>query len=77
MNTTRAKFKVANISHDASGSARIILHPVYTGSKENETFWKYTPAGFIDITITNPDAITVFEIDKEYYVDFTPAVQSE
>jgi hypothetical protein len=67
----RAKFKVTSVTPDESGSGRVILHPVYSGSKENETFWKYTPAGYIDLTITNPGAINQFEIDKEYYVDFS------
>lgn len=41
---------------------------VTSGSKENETFWRYTPSGSIELAALRED---LFEIGKEYYVDFT------
>jgi hypothetical protein len=66
--SVRAKFR-CNGNKDGSVS----LQAVTTGSEENKTFWKYTPAGSISLSITNPDAVNQFEAGKEYYVDFTPA----
>lgn len=51
----------------------VTMQPVFSGSEENKTFWKYTPGGSITLSITNPDAVNQFEVGKEYYVDFTPA----
>lgn len=69
MKKIRAKFEVVN-TEDKGDSTVVTLMPVISGSKENESFWKNTPAGYISLTITNPDA--VFE-SGEYYVDFTKA----
>lgn len=41
--------------------------------KENARFAKATPWGDIRMGIDNPVALEQFEINKEYYVDFTPA----
>jgi hypothetical protein len=42
---------------------------------ENARFTKATPWGQIKLGIDNPAALERFEVGKEYYVDFTPAVQ--
>jgi hypothetical protein len=39
----------------------------------NEEWSKYTPAGKLEMTITNPDAISQFKVGEYYFVDFTPA----
>lgn len=41
--------------------------------KENARFTKATPWGQIKLGIDNPDALSQFEVGKQYYVDFTPA----
>lgn len=72
----RAKFVVQVGSkkvHESDGCGTVHLLPVYSGSKENDEFFKYTPGGQIDLTIMNPNAMAQFEEGKEYYVDFTPA----
>lgn len=51
----------------------IAFNPVYSGSKENESFFRATPGGQIMLNIVNEDAAKQFEQGKEYYVDFTPA----
>lgn len=47
--------------------------PVSHGSEENKTFWEYTPSGSLQLGVVNQAAWTLFELGKEYYLDFTPA----
>ena len=47
------------------------LNAVYTGSEENEKFFKYTPGGQIFLNVVNNEAADQFELGKEYYIDFT------
>lgn len=71
---TRAKFVVEAVDKDSfPGSVVVRLHAVYEGSEENKTFWKYTPAGQITLTISNPSASEMFVLGKEIYVDFSEA----
>lgn len=78
-NMVRAKFKVDSIEKFMGGDgelapeATIRLSPVYSGSKENEEFYRWTPAGQIVLATVNGQAVKQFEEGKEYYVDFTPA----
>lgn len=58
----------------------IDLVPVYdpTPGSENHVFWSATPVGSIKLDTVNADAGNYFQLDKEYYIDFTqadPAVQ--
>ena len=45
--------------------------PVYSGSPENEEFFKWTPGGDLSLSVVNPDV--EFEPDKEYYIDIIEA----
>lgn len=69
----RAKFRVHSIERNADGSGTVKLHPVYSGSPENESFFKFTPAGEITFYSVNGAAIDAFTAGTEFYVDFTPA----
>ena len=79
----RAKFWVKSVQHHHNHDpkavcAEVELAPCYGtypggDSEENKSFAKYTPAGEISLTITNPAAIEAFELGKAYYIDFTPA----
>lgn len=69
--TVRAKFKCTSISANSDGSS-IVLHPVVGGSPENDSFFKYTPGGLINISTVNPEAAAQFVPGQSYYVDFTP-----
>ena len=73
----RAKFTVDSIvpisDTDPSEGATIHLSPVSTGSEENESFYKYTPAGNMELTTVDYNAVKQFEVGKSYYLDFTPA----
>lgn len=76
MNTVRAKFTVQSITPGAitDGEGKTItLHPVTSGSKENEDFYKLTPGGSISLSTINEEAAKQFEVGKSYYVDFSPA----
>lgn len=49
------------------------MSPVMGGSKEDNSFAEATPSGALELSITNPDTVGFFELDKAYYLDFTPA----
>ncbi|MBR2689153.1 MAG: hypothetical protein IKE42_14975 [Aquamicrobium sp.] len=81
--TVRAKFQCLEVKHlhvqhpagaePQSVHVEVRLTPVYGDGKDNATWSKYTPAGELKMTITNPPAAEAFEIGKAYYLDFTPA----
>lgn len=43
------------------------------GSDENNTFARWSPQANLNITVANPALFGQFQVDEEYYVDFTPA----
>lgn len=71
----RAKFKVTGKERIQEGDdgMTIQLHPVYTGSLENQEFYKWTPGGNISMSTVNAKAAEYFVVGREYYVDFTEA----
>lgn len=76
--SVRAKFKVQNIERSLEYNSKkelqtINLNPVTDGSPENKEFYAYTPSGSIKLATVNAEAAAMFELGKEYYVDFTPA----
>lgn len=69
----RAKFTVNSIARTQYGHS-IILSPVTSGSEENQTFYKATPSGRIELTTVNDVAMQAFgNPGDSFYVDFTPA----
>ena len=68
----KAKFKVESVTR-REGNGSVELRAVTGGSKENETFWKYTPAGEIRMGIDNEAAFRQFEPGMEFYVTFEVA----
>jgi hypothetical protein len=73
----RAKFICNTINHLPTTTpgdvcVHIGLSAVYNNGEANRDWSKYTPAGSLAMTITNPSAIDQFELGKEYYLDFTP-----
>jgi hypothetical protein len=50
-----------------------VYEPDESRDSENARFTKATPWGDIRMGIDNPDALAQFEVNKTYYVDFTPA----
>lgn len=75
----RAKFKVNEITEHAYGNQRmktIKLQPVFKDADpegENSRFWAASPNGEIRLGTINMDAAAQFEINAEYYIDFTRA----
>lgn len=70
--TVRAKFKVASVTEQEGGLKTATLHPVTTGSPENEQFFKWTPSGQIQLGTINPAAAEQFVPGRQFYVDFMP-----
>jgi hypothetical protein len=54
----------------------IVLSPVYSNepNSENRAFWQATPTGEIKLGTINVEAAKHFEVGREYYIDFTPAL---
>lgn len=76
--STRAKFRVQTVTDHFVASPdevhkTVILNAVTRDDDAPEDFWKYTPAGNINITINNPEAAAPFVPGKSFYVDFTEA----
>lgn len=76
--SVRAKFKVSEITEHAYGEKRmktIKLAPVYSQKEgsENKAFWEASPNGEIRLGTINMDAAAQFELNGEYYIDFTRA----
>lgn len=83
--SVRAKFKVTSITRSASSKwdgkitipqelQTIKLYPVGGGAgSENAEFFASTPSGTIELGVVNPVAGEYFELDAEYYIDFTKA----
>ncbi|MEH2390036.1 MAG: hypothetical protein V7K14_30585 [Nostoc sp.] len=70
----RAKFTCQqNTLNHETQTATVIFTPVTTNpfSEENLTFWQATPAGRIELQVTNPLASAQFSVGSDYYVDFT------
>ena len=54
----------------------VVMSPVYGGgdpNHENSKFWQATPSGELKMAMVNADAVTQFDLGKEFYVDFTKA----
>jgi hypothetical protein len=52
------------------------LTPVYANNDpnhENSKFWDSSPSGKLELGTINPQAWKLFELGKEYYIDFTLA----
>ena len=80
----RAKFRLARIESsmqtqykDGITSERemrtLVFWPVSGGSEENKAFWDATPSGEVKLGTVNPEAWSQFELNREYYLDFTAA----
>lgn len=81
----RAKFRVTEIKthmgskRDSNGNyvpaemRSVKLIPVVGTDGENKEFWDATPSGEISMGVINLEAALPFELNREFYVDFTPA----
>ena len=77
--SVRAKFKVSRIERslwrEGVEVQTIVLSPVYSNdpNSENAKFYQATPSGEIRLGTVNAEAAAAFDLEGEYYVDFTPA----
>ena len=72
MMNVKAKFKLRSKLHSDT-TAHLTFDAVITGSPENESFFRNTPSGYINLSTVNIAAADAFDVDKEYYVTFSPA----
>jgi hypothetical protein len=78
----RAKFRVDDIdgsneiiegTDELQGFSVKMSAVTSVGSDENADFNKYTPSGIFEMYVDNPKAKGFFELNEEYYLDFTKA----
>jgi hypothetical protein len=83
--SVRAKFYVTSVTQtknnyggtDGEILSTIKLAPVSGGSDENKEFFRWSPAGTIDLGTVNPKVVEQMHIGDEFYVDFTPAPKAK
>lgn len=74
----RAKMEVENVLVTGYGET-VQMKPVCSasfgpeGESEDNTFARYTPAGGLHLTITNPELLGKIRPGMKFYVDFTEA----
>jgi len=69
----RAKMVLENVFANQWGGVKAIFRCTYDPSlKEDQSFAKATPSGFVEMTVDNPVVASQLVIGKAYYVDFTP-----
>jgi hypothetical protein len=66
-----AKFYVLSKTEFAGGN-KVELQAVTENTPENAAFWKYTPAGRIELQLRH-EAKDLFGVGKSYYVRFEEA----
>lgn len=71
----RAKFVCEEIEAGDDGSGDVKLSAVVSGSEENRNFFKWTPSGTLRMGTCNAEALSQFELGKDYYIDITPAAE--
>ena len=67
----RAKFRVQSVEPMGDGF-EIRLSAVTGGSEENDAFYSATPSGSLVLAIVAASVAKMFEVNKEYYLDFNP-----
>lgn len=73
--TTRCKAKCVSVTKSAGFNGHLFVYgakfnPCYGDTPENKAFFAATPSLSIEVGTAAAD---VFEVGKDYYVDFTPA----
>jgi hypothetical protein len=70
--TVKARVSCVQIT-DFGQHKDVVLRPVTTSQDDdpNKSYSKWTPAGELKLSITNPDAFSQFIVGKLYDVDFT------
>lgn len=75
--TTRCKFECVSVEPHKSGDTvyqvDVKLMPFYDEKPENKAFWDATPAGSLELSISNVPAAEIFEVGSSYYIDISRA----
>jgi hypothetical protein len=76
----RAKFKCLAVVEDkgpdgAKYQEQVSFCAVTDASEDNKSWSKWTPSGSLSMSITNHEVWGAFEVDKEYFLDFTKATE--
>ena len=69
---TRYKFICEEKTEQINGY-KICFKPVTHGSSENESFFKWTPFGSVEIRLIDEDIAELFNVGEDYYFDFSSA----
>lgn len=69
----RGKLTVTEITHHRYPGVTVKMTALYDpGIPEDKRFSEATPNGYLEWLITNPAAMTEFELGRSFYVDLTP-----
>ncbi len=69
--TVRAKFRCTAKNQTETGYT-LTFEPVTSGSPENDSFYKWTPWGKLEMGTINDEAAKGFVPGQSYYLDFIP-----
>ena len=81
----RAKMKITGVKRHATDDGKVTQVDLTMvavsksgaypddGTDEDNSFAKWTPSASLTMSITNPDLFESFEVDDNYYLDFTKA----
>jgi hypothetical protein len=80
----RAKVKLVGVKPaegnygDKEPPVTLEFYFVYSSdpNSENKKFWDYTPGGKIEMNLVKPETRKMFDMGKEYYIDFSPAPET-
>ena len=74
MDTVRAKFycasKIEQVYPKGAPVCSYVFYPVTLGNGENKALFEAIPTGKLELASANDH---LFEIGKEYYLDFSPS----
>lgn len=63
---------VSSVDYGSGSEYSLEFGAVVTGSKENEEFFKCTPAIDLKLQVVKKETADLFKPNKEYYLDFIP-----
>lgn len=74
--TTRAKFYLySKTEYTGDSATQLVFQAVISGSPENDSFFKWTPSGKLEMSV-KPEVAEQFKLGEQYYLDFSPASEA-
>jgi len=71
---TRCKFTCIEKKERTGGCWDVAFYPVTSGSDENRSFYKYTPAGRLEFSTINKASADMFIVGTDYYIDISQSI---